>query len=308
MASAFAQEGALAANEDAAYRSTINDALAEYDAGHFEEARILFRRAHAIAPNARTWRSIGMASFELRDYVAAVHALSASLVDTRKPLSPEQRTHVQGLLERSRLFVDLYTLKVTPPDARVLIDGGPPELESDGKVLLGAGTHDIEVSKPGYLLRTFSVSVQGGERKQLVVTLEAKTQAAARPSAAQVAGGTARKSAPPDTTRSSGSGGGWLLAAGAAGLAGVGAGAYWFFEYDQLQACRTPTQGLRCTNRSDVETKRNLAAGATLVAGVAAITLAVIGVLSGSAPQPASAHSSLSCAVLPSGVVCSTSF
>jgi tetratricopeptide (TPR) repeat protein len=82
---------------DARYRSTLKDALAEYDANHFEEARVLFRRAHEINPNARTLRGIGMASFELRDYVAAVRTLSAALVETRKPLSAEQRTHAQGL-------------------------------------------------------------------------------------------------------------------------------------------------------------------------------------------------------------------
>ena len=41
-----------------AYRKAIEDGLAEYDARHFEEARSLFRRAHQISPNARTFRGI----------------------------------------------------------------------------------------------------------------------------------------------------------------------------------------------------------------------------------------------------------
>src|ERR1700690_1915721 len=170
---AMAEEGSTP-DADARYRSTLKDALAEYDASHFEEARILFRRAHEINPNARTLRSIGMASFELRDYVAAVRALTAALVETRKALNSEQRTHAQGLLERSRMYVDIYSLKISPADARVLIDGRAPDAEPDGTVLLGFGTHNLEVSKPGFVLRAMAVNVRGGERKELAMTLERK--------------------------------------------------------------------------------------------------------------------------------------
>jgi hypothetical protein len=305
----FAQElVASETKEDTAYRASVNDALAEYAAGHFEEARVLFRRAHELDPNARTLRGIGMASFDLRDYVAAVHALSASLVEARKPLSPEQRTHVQGLLERSRLFVGVYTLKVAPPDAWVLIDGRPRESEPDGTVLLGFGTHNLEVGKPGYVSRTFSVSVRGGEGKELPVTLERKPQVVARPAGEHVPAEVVRESPPPATTRGSRFGTGWLFAASVAGLAGGGAGAYLIFENDQLRSCRNPAEGLRCKNQPAVETKRNVGVAATLVAGAAAVTMAVVGLLSGPSARPASAHSALSCAVLPSGVVCAKAF
>ena len=297
--------------EDAAYRAMVREALAEYDARHFEEARIIFRRAHELAPNARTLRGIGMASFELRDYVTAVHALSASLVETRKALSLEQRTHAQGLLERSRLFVDIYALKVTPSDARVLIDGRPPENEADGTVLLGFGAHNIEVTKPSYVLRTFSVSVRGGERKELLMTLERKPQPVAR-SVVEEPALVAKKS--PGSTGASSSRTYWLLAAGAAGLIAAGTGGEWIFENDQLKSCRdslNASSGRRCYNQSSIETSRNLSMGVTLVSGVAAVTMAVIGILSGSSSQStgsASAQASPVCAVLPSGVVCSKAF
>jgi len=76
-----------APGETQAYRALINDAAAEYDAKHFAEARALFRRAHELEPSARTWRGMGMAAFELRDYVKSLRALEASLVDSRLPLS-----------------------------------------------------------------------------------------------------------------------------------------------------------------------------------------------------------------------------
>jgi hypothetical protein len=294
---------------DARYRSTLKDALAEYDANHFEEARILFRRAHDINPNARTLRSIGMASFELRDYVAAVRALSAALMETRKPLSTDQRSHAQGLLERSRMYVDIYVLKITPADSRVLIDGRAPDPEPDGTMLLGFGSHNLEVSKPGFVLRTMTVNVRGGERKELAMTLERKPVSTVQP-ATSVTTEIARSSpraADALASRGGGrSGAGWFIAAGGAALLSGGALALWLFENKELTSCHTHEL---CNNESTISSRRNLAVGATLGTGVAAISLAVIGMLSrdraGTAP---SARSALSCTVLPSGFLCSKTF
>jgi hypothetical protein len=302
-------EDAATQDADARYRTTLKDALAEYDANHFEEARILFRRAHEINPNARTFRSIGMASFELRDYVAAVRALSAALMETRKPLSAEQRSHAQGLLERSRMYVDIYALKISPADARVLIDGRAPDPEPDGTVLLGFGSHNLEVSKPGFVLRTMTVNVRGGERKDLAMTLERKPVSTVQPTAVAT-----------EVARSSTSGAGalsshgeghsaaaWFIAAGGAALLSGGSAGMWILENKELTNChRIPD---RCNNGGTIVSMRNLYVGATLGTGAAAITLAVIGMLRGdSAGTASSARSALSCTVLPSGVLCAKSF
>src|SRR6185369_15657579 len=107
------------------YRGLLSEAVAEYDARRYEEARALFRRAHEIAPNARTLRGIGMASFELREYVEALRALEGSLVEQRRPLTAPQRQQVEGLLERTRAFVGRFVLHLTPPDANLRVDGAP---------------------------------------------------------------------------------------------------------------------------------------------------------------------------------------
>src|SRR3954468_5859705 len=82
-ATAVAPPRALAQDpaETPQYRSLLEEAVAEYDARRYEEARALFRRAHDLSPNARTMRGIGMASFELREYVEALRALEGALVD-----------------------------------------------------------------------------------------------------------------------------------------------------------------------------------------------------------------------------------
>jgi len=306
---AFAKELSTAEpKENAAYRSAVKDALAEYDAGHFEEARTLFRRAHGIEPSARTWRGIGMASLELGDYVAAVRALSAALIDTRKPLSPEQLEHARSLLERSQMFVDVYTLTTRPPDVGIVIDGQPVEREPDGTVLVGFGNHMIEASKSGYVVRALPFTVRGGEHKQLVVNLERKPPEPTGTAKSSLSPTAAQDMAPTTASGAATAGTGWLLAAGGAGLLGIGAAAYWGVESAELGSCRGPPQGLRCNNESALVTKRNLGIGATALASASALTMAVIGIVQRASTSPAARASSLSCIVIPSGISCARTF
>lgn len=58
------------------YESVISEALAEFDAGRWVEALTLFVRAKEIYPIARVLRGNRMASFEVRDYAAAVQVAS----------------------------------------------------------------------------------------------------------------------------------------------------------------------------------------------------------------------------------------
>ena len=52
---ALAQEDA-----EAQYKQLIQQALGEFRRQNWPEARVLFRRAHALSPNARTLRGMGV--------------------------------------------------------------------------------------------------------------------------------------------------------------------------------------------------------------------------------------------------------
>lgn len=75
--------------EPTGYRELIAEAVAEYEARHFEEARALFRRAHAMFPNARTMRGQGMAEFELRNYRGAIQCFESALSSRARVRSAE---------------------------------------------------------------------------------------------------------------------------------------------------------------------------------------------------------------------------
>jgi tetratricopeptide (TPR) repeat protein len=296
------------ATEEPAYRKAIKEGLAEYDALRFEEARSLFRRAHSISPNARTFRGMGMTSFELRDYVSAVRNLSAALQDKRKPLSAEQRIQTRELLDRSRMFLDVCTLTVSPPKARVIIDGHAPEFEPDGTLLLGFGAHTLEARAPGMATRSLPINVRGGERRVLAVTLAPASVAGVGSANARVAQVvTAAK--PASTVSSNRSAAAWLWASGGTALLAAGAGIYWARQNSQLNSCRNPLNHWACTNESTLKTQRNIGLGATVGTGAAALTMALIGILSWNSGHPSAPnHSALGCVVSPSSIACERSF
>src|SRR6478752_515129 len=81
------------------YDVTVKNAVTEYAAGNWGEARVLFARAHEMEPSARTFRGLGLCDFELRRYVEAISELEAALSDKRKPLTTAQRQEIQTALE-----------------------------------------------------------------------------------------------------------------------------------------------------------------------------------------------------------------
>jgi tetratricopeptide (TPR) repeat protein len=276
------------------YRGLLSEAVAEYDARRYEEARALFRRAHDLSPNARTLRGIGMASFELREYVEALRALEGSLVEQRRPLTAPQRQQVEGLLERTRAFVGRFVPHLTPPDAILHVDGAPVALETDGTLLLSFGRHAVTAEAPGRLLETRELNVIGGERQDLVFRLRS---AAVEPTgeAPSVLPSTPittpeQPAAPPlqVTQKEPDKGGqssaaGWFVGAGAL-AAGAVAGVIWWRNrasaYDQCQAVVNENNPLHvCDNLDTVGNERRFALGVTIGLAVGATALGIVGLV-----------------------------
>ncbi|HKU41958.1 MAG TPA: tetratricopeptide repeat protein, partial [Polyangiales bacterium] len=136
--------------EDAEYRSVIEEALAEFNRGNWEEAAALFERAHRLNPSARTLRGMGLTAYEARRYVDATRHLSEALTETRRPLTPQQREEVTQTLDRARRFIAHLRLRIGPASARVTINGREAEPDAKGDVATDPGLLDVEISADGY--------------------------------------------------------------------------------------------------------------------------------------------------------------
>jgi hypothetical protein len=164
-------------------RALLVEAVAEYDAGHYAEAQALFRRAHELAPSARTLRGLGMAAFELRQYTTALRAFEEALASHERPLTDEQRAHVSDLLERARVFVSTVIVRLTPPDAVLRVDGTPAALDAEGRLRLDPGAHTFDVEHPSHLPRRYEIQLEPGTERDIEAVLEPRPAPAPRPAA-----------------------------------------------------------------------------------------------------------------------------
>jgi tetratricopeptide (TPR) repeat protein len=200
------------AQADAEYEAAISQAVIEFAAEHWQEARALFLRAHQYRPSARTLRGLGFCEFELRHYRDADRLLRLALADTRRPLTAEQSSDVTSALARAQGFLGRYRVTTQPQGATMTIDGAAPRFEADGSVLLEVGEHVLVASAPQHAQQRQAVDVRGGEREALRIVLEPLSGSAAAHGAAssEQRGGAARL-AP------------WLLIGGGAAVAITGA-------------------------------------------------------------------------------------
>jgi hypothetical protein len=276
---AQAADKAANPNADTPAAQLIGDAVTEYDAGRYDEARALFRLAHQKAPTARTLRGIGMASFELRDYVEAARSLAGALQEEHRPLTEEQRKQVEGLLARTETFVGRFSLRIHPASNDLLVDGQPAPLESDGTLLLGFGHHRITARCPSCAPaeKTVEIEVLGGEHREIEIAFAPAPEPAApdlspRTGAPAAAVLDQPPASPHDVTP-------WYWAGAAAvGVVGATVGALWWVNRgNELDACRAA--GDRCQNESTVSTERDVAIGLTVGLGAVAVASGVVAAL-----------------------------
>ncbi len=289
--------------ETSQYRAMLEEAVSEYDAHRYEEARALFRRAHEISPNARTLRGIGMASFELREYVEALRSLEASLADKRRALTATQRQQVETLIERTRAFVGRFFLKLSPKETLVRVDGTPAAIETDGSLLLSFGRHALAAEAPASVSENREINVIGGERQELSFQLRPE----ASPAVAAKAGATGGATAP--------AGGGeaaassrvtyWLAGAGVLAAGAVGSFLWSRHESDELNKCdQSNAMGVLCDNRGSIATNHNLALGVAIGSGVAALALGIVGTVVWSTNSKPESGTALACLPTPGAVNC----
>jgi hypothetical protein len=275
---AFAQS----LSEQAQYRSVLEEAVSEYDAHRYEEARALFRRAHGLNPNARTLRGIGMASYELREYSDALRALEGALADQRRPLTAPQRREVEVLLERTRAFVGRFSIQPVPKEASVRVDGLVVPLGQDSPLILGLGRHSVSAEAPHYVTETRQIEVIGGERQTLTFQLHPSEVAKEPIGSARAAAGDKRLLSPsgdrPDGSgrATSSSSAAWFVGASAMALGATGSAIWWRQRENQLTRCEVA--GDTCVNGGMLTTQVNVALWITVALGAGSAALGSIGV------------------------------
>ncbi|HKP61143.1 MAG TPA: hypothetical protein VJV78_30640 [Polyangiales bacterium] len=166
MSSAYAQS-----SEGASYDKLIDSALTEYRLAHWAEAKAYFAQAHALQPNARTLRGLGLVCYELRKYVESIGYFEESLTNKSRPLTDSMRTGVEQLLRDAQRFVTRVDVTLSPNAATLTLDGRPVVRDAQGRVLIDAGSHEFAADAEGHMPATRTVSTDGGEQIELSMQL-----------------------------------------------------------------------------------------------------------------------------------------
>lgn len=171
------QTGTASATDIANYERLIDRALSAYQQRDFRRARQLFAEAHLEWPNARTLRGLGMADFELGEYVTAKQHLQDALQNTVKPLTGRLRTRTEALLKRARAEVGELVLEVVPSKIKLTMDNTPFDYRSGTPLDVDAGLHELQLEADGFFELDEQVDVPGGQTVTLRFELEAEPAA-----------------------------------------------------------------------------------------------------------------------------------
>lgn len=147
----------------ASYEDTIRHAVEEYSLGHWTEARFFFARAHALNPNARTLRGLGLTCYESRNYVEAIGYFNQALQSNEQPLTDKMRADIAQLLQQAQQFVTRVILTLEPANAEIEVDHVPRELAADRVLLLDPGEHELSASAEGHRSEQHTLNAVGGE-------------------------------------------------------------------------------------------------------------------------------------------------
>ncbi|HEX6239357.1 MAG TPA: PEGA domain-containing protein, partial [Polyangiales bacterium] len=161
--------------ESQEYQRAVAQAVAEFDAQHYLEARALFREAHRISPSARSLRALGTVEFELGNYPECVELLEQALHSRVRALEGPALDKTEELLARARRFVGKVRLELLPKGlvgSTLQVDGEPVTAAAGGLLVLRIGEHTLAVSAPGYRALSQRVHVEGADVQDVTLTLQ----------------------------------------------------------------------------------------------------------------------------------------
>jgi hypothetical protein len=150
-----------------------NDGTAAMDRGDFVEAVEAFRGAYKLYPSPNLFYNIGVALDQLGRTGAAVEAFEHFLASAPKARS-DARDFATNRLAVLAPGVGRLDLTLSPPDARVTVDGEEARWPHTGGLPVTAGERTVVAEKNGYEVFTAKLTLVAGEQRHLDITLQPK--------------------------------------------------------------------------------------------------------------------------------------
>lgn len=138
----------------------------------YETALIEFEASFRELPSSSALQNIALCQTKLFRYVDALTTLETLQARFGSTLSEQDARQVAEAHRNISLLVGTLTLRVSPHDAAVKIDGRPyPPGERAGGVRLKSNEYTIEVAAPFHVPAKQVIKIAGGERKVVEIAL-----------------------------------------------------------------------------------------------------------------------------------------
>ena len=232
-AGSSASFGDASVKQEAARR--FEHAIKLYEDADYALALAEFERVYELVPDYRVLYNIGQVSMQMGRYARAFRTLKEYVARGGTELAPDRAAAVQADLTLLSGKVARVLLQVEQAGAQLSIDGvavGRSPLAEP--LVVDVGEHRVQVELPGYVTQNQSLTLAGGDRRELTLTLQATPAAAPVPAPAALPREQRQVVSTPPASKASSSRGTWLgvgwattgaLAAGAIVSGALGASA-----------------------------------------------------------------------------------
>lgn len=167
---AYAQDTGSGTDAERA-AAAFEQGVARFQIGDHAAALVAFRTAHRLVPNPAVLYNVGQTCEVLGQHGAAYQALERYLSESTS-VSASRRTAVLATLRRLRPQIAAVTVQLSPPDARISIDGAEAErLPPGGVVYLDPGPHRFDAATEGWLAGSVETRAEAGATATLRLEL-----------------------------------------------------------------------------------------------------------------------------------------
>lgn len=224
--------GDTSVKQEAARR--FEHAIKLYEDADYALALAEFERVYELVPDYRVLYNIGQVSIQMGRYARAFRTLKEYVARGGSELTPDRAAAVQADLTLLSGKIARVSLQVEQAGAQLSIDGvtvGRSPLAEP--LVVDVGEHRVQVELAGYVTQSQSLTLAGGDRREVTFTLQ-PTPAATPVAAPTAVSSEKARAAPALAPKASSNRGTWLgvgwattgaLAAGAIVSGALGASA-----------------------------------------------------------------------------------
>jgi tetratricopeptide (TPR) repeat protein len=157
-----------------AARAHFKTGIKLYRDGNYPGALAEFEAAYELKPGPGSLQNVALCQKALFRYGEAADTLTRLLQRHASELSEAERVAAELARDELKVLVGSFRLRVTPPDARVMLDGQPLSDSARASAhRVNVGEHTLVVEAPGYARAVRTFRIAGGQEDVAVnVALE----------------------------------------------------------------------------------------------------------------------------------------